>query len=142
MYILTKELKCPEPYDKLIHDKKECVKSCKDTKGHKYEFDLGFGKKCLSSCPENFVVPKNRPNYCTPECPKKSPFLLLDSLQCVLNCTISQRQNKLCITNYITKKEDNYNVYDLIIRQIRKELTNNFDNSLLNGNVIKENGVI
>ena len=139
-YKCTKELECPYPYDKLIHNKKECVKSCKETKGHKYEFEFGFGKKCLSKCPENFVELEKRPNYCTPECPKETPFLILASLKCVLNCTISQRQNKLCITNYITKKDDNFNIYDLVIEQIRNELKNNFDENVVNGNKIRENG--
>ena len=139
-YKCTKELECPLPYDKLIHGKKECVKSCKETKGHKYEFEFGFGKKCLSKCPENFVELEKRPNYCTPECPKETPFLILASLKCVLNCTITQRQNKLCITNYITKKDDNFNIYDLVIEQIRNELKNNFDEIVVDGNKIREKG--
>ena len=47
----------------MIPDKNECVKSCKETKEYKYEF--GLSNKCFSSCPENFVVKKDKPYYCS-----------------------------------------------------------------------------
>ena len=55
-YICTEKPQCPEQYNKLISDKNECVKSCKETKEYKYEF--GLSNKCFSSCPENFVEKK------------------------------------------------------------------------------------
>ena len=61
-YICTDKFECPEPYNKLIHEKNECVKSCQETKENRYEFN----NKCLKSCPENFVPVKEKVNFCTP----------------------------------------------------------------------------
>ena len=44
-YLCTEKLECPEPYNKLIEGKNECIKSCSETK--KYKYDFIFGNKCL-----------------------------------------------------------------------------------------------
>ena len=137
-YICTEKLECSKPYDKLIHGRKECVKLCSETKENKYEIEFGLIKKCLKRCPEPFYELEDRPNYCSSECPKDNPFLLLDSLECISNCSINQRQNKLCITNYINKKGETINIFDIIINQTRNELMNNFDKSVVDGNKINE----
>ena len=136
-YICTDKFECPESYNKLIHEKNECVKSCQETKENQYEFN----NKCLKCCPENFVPVKERANFCTPKCPKESPFLFLDSLKCTSSCTIKERQNNLCITNYITTKDDDFNIFDVVLEQVRYEIENNFDETVVNGNPIKENGL-
>ena len=69
----------------------------------------------------------------------KSVFKL-DTLKCTPSCTIRERQNNLCITNYFPKKEDNFNILDIVINQTRYELFNNFDPSVVNGKFIKEKG--
>ena len=105
-YICTEDLKCPEPYDKLIHGKNECIKSCDETNDYKYELTLG--KVCLANCNDNNLNEHyDSPFSCIPKCPQENPFLFVESLECVSYCSIKQRQNKLCITNYIYSKEVN-----------------------------------
>ena len=135
-YLCTEKAECPKGYNKLIHGKNECIKSCENTKEHKFEYN----NNCLIKCPENFIALKEKGNYCTPQCPKESPFLYLDSLKCTSGCTIIERQNKICIANYIPTKEDNFNILDKVIEQTRYELFNNFDPSVVNGKFIEENG--
>ena len=61
-YLCTEQLECPEPYNKLIDGKNECIKSCSETK--KYKYDI-LGYKCSKGCPEYFKKNKNNPYYCT-----------------------------------------------------------------------------
>ena len=61
-------------------------------------------------------------------------------MKCTPNCTIAERQNNLCVTNYFPNKEDNFNILDKVIEQTRYELLNNFDASVINGKFIKEKG--
>ena len=135
-YLCTESLECPKSHNKLIHGKKECFKSCEETKETKYE----FSNNCLKECPENFIVLEGTDNTCKAICPKENPFLYLDTLKCTSGCTILERQNNLCITNYFPKKEDNFNILDIVINQTRYELFNNFDTSVVNGKFIKERG--
>jgi hypothetical protein len=53
--ICTSNYKCPNNYDKLIEDKRECVFKCSKYQNYKYEFQ----KKCFSECPENSMVREN-----------------------------------------------------------------------------------
>ena len=134
-YICTRSLECPNTHKKLIIGKNECVKSCESTKETKFEFN----NNCLKECPENFIAFGND-NFCTPVCPKESPFLYLNTFKCTPSCTITERQNGLCIANYFPKAEDNFNILDKVIEQTRNELLNNFDPSVVNGKYIKEKG--
>ena len=112
-YTCTPELKCPKNYNKLILETKECINSTENS--------------------ENLF------NNSLPLCPKENPFLNIELLKCVYNCTIKERQNKICITNYVSSnQEDDYDIFDIIINQTRNELTNNFDESVINGIPIKE----
>ena len=142
-YFCTEKFECPEPYDKLIDGKNECVKSCINTKENKYEFENKLKKKCLIQCPEHYRLIKEIPNHCVPECSENNPFLSIEKFECTSTCSMMQRQNKLCITDYINqeKNNDDNNIYDLVINQIKNDLLNNFDESLVNGNIIHEKGI-
>ena len=135
-YQCTKDEKCPETHMKLFRENNVCVKSCTATQENKYEYN----NICLEECPLHFQELPQKPYYCFPSCPEDEPFLLIESLTCVLNCTISERQNKLCINGYIPKNIKDYNVFDKIIYQTKYELKNNFNESVVNGNPINENG--
>ena len=138
-YICTEKYECPKIYNKLIYDKNECIKSCNESSEYMYEIKLEFGNQCIMDCPENLQVTNE--NYCTKECLKDSPFMLIDSLNCVSTCTIEQRQNKFCMTNYNTKNQESNEVIDTVINQIRDQLINNFDESIVGEKQINENGV-
>ena len=135
-YHCTKNQKCPESHKKLILDKNECVKSCSETKEFKYEFE----QLCLKKCPQYFNQLDQKSFYCSGSCPKEKPFILIESVTCVLNCTINQRQNKLCITGYISENKADYYVFDTILEQTKNELTKNFSESVVNDNIITEGG--
>ena len=130
-------MQCPEPYDKIIYSKNECIKSCNETNTYKYE--VLISKVCLMECPENFYKTDDNPFSCIPKCPVEKPFLLVESYKCVSYCTIKQRQNKSCLTLNIFSEEANYHIFDEIINQIRNELLNEFDPSVVNGGIININ---
>ena len=62
-YLCTEKLKCPEPYNKLINGKNECIKSCSETSNNKYDFILG--NICLEKCPEYFSENDDNHFKCT-----------------------------------------------------------------------------
>ena len=131
-YECTEDYICPSKYPKFILGKDECVFSCKENNMHIYEYN----NICLKECPEYFS-PKDETLYCFPKCPKHLPFLSIIEMKCVNNCSISQRQNKLCITSYF---DPDYNdeIIDIVISQTRSELLNDFNSSVINGNIINE----
>ena len=138
-YYCTKELQCPNEYDKLIKDNNECKDDCKKDDIYKYEFQ----KRCYTKCPENTQLSKQISYYCIPQCPKEYPFEMVESQQCVKNCSISDRQKKLCITNYISEDKDSAEVQDQAINNIREDLTSGFDTSDIKSGkdvVIEEKG--
>ena len=72
-----------------------------------------------------------------------NPFEIISSQQCVKNCSISDRQKKLCITNYISDDKESAKVQDEAINNIREDLTSGFDTSEIESGgdvVIEEKG--
>ena len=95
----------------------------------------------VEKCPENFESSNDREGeqfYCIPNCPREKPFLLIYQAECSYNCSISERQNRKCITYY---QKGNFNAFDIIINQTRDELIYNFDKSVVNGNKINEKNI-
>ena len=135
-YECTEDYICPSKYPKLILEKNECVFSCQENKLYIYEYN----NICLLECPEYFETKDETPFYCFPKCPKNFPFLSIKEMECVDYCSISQRQNKLCITNYFDPDYNN-DIIDTVIDQTRSELLNDFNSSVINGNMINEYGV-
>ena len=89
----------------------------------------------------NYRLVTQIPNFCIQECSKENPFLLFEAYDCTSNCTIKQRQNKVCIRDFISKVEDNAEILDSIIKQTKNELLNNFNESVVNGEPILDGGV-
>ena len=133
-YQCTENEQCPESHQKLIREKNICAKSCEESKEYKFEYN----NICLQNCPSNFNELEQKPYYCFPSCPEEKPFILIESLDCVLNCSISERQNELCVSGYTPRNNSDYNVFNKILEQTKIELKNNFDNSVINGNPIYE----
>ena len=134
-YECTDDYLCPSDYPKFIIDKNECTYSCQENKEYIYEYN----NLCFKKCPDYFELRDDKPFFCFPKCPKDFPFLLIEAIKCVDYRTISQRQNKLCITAYFG--EDNNNIIDIVINQTRWELLNEFNYSVINGNAINETGI-
>ena len=100
--------KCENEYNKLILDKKECVKNCSLDDEYKYEFQ----KQCFKQCPENTEISKNKEFYCEVICDEEKPFERVEYQECVESCDINEMQLKKCITKYIsnnTSSEDKLN---------------------------------
>ena len=133
-YQCTENEQCPESHQKLIREKNICAKSCEESKEYKFEYN----NICLQNCPSNFNELEQKPYYCFPSCPEEKPFISIESLDCVLNCSISERQNELCVSGYTPRNNSDYNVFNKILEQTKIELKNNFDNSVINGNPIYE----
>ena len=129
-YQCTEELKCPDNYNKLIYDERRCVNNCNETEYNKYE----FRKVCYKSCPLELSYIFNENDYlCGFSCPFEKPFEKINDQICVSNCTIMERLNKLCITNYIGNKSDK--VQDKLMADIQEDIINSFDYKYLNENV-------
>ena len=165
-YLCTKSDECPDTHSKLIPEKNECVKpDITTTTEYKLEFseyveyysdsylkifttdfvmegdEIEYVEYSSDSYPKifttDFVEEEDEIN-----CPWYKPFLLKEKIQkCVYDCKIRERQNEICITDYINKKDDNFSTFDIILYQTRNELIINFDKSVINGNIIKEKGI-
>ena len=139
IYYCTHEFECPNDYNKLITDKNQCIEDCKIDLTYKYEFK----NKCYSKCPENTELSSAKDYYCNIKCPKEYPFEMINTQECVSNCTINQRKNNLCKINYINEEEGT-TAQDVAINNIRDDLTNNFDASDIDEEgdiVIEEKGI-
>ena len=115
-YFCTKTEECPEPYNFIIEDLRQCVKSCNETLGYFKQ----FRKSCYKKCP--LVISEERndnPYLCRLICPFELPFELVIPQVCVKTCTIMDRSQKLCITNNFENRtnlelqEILYNAYSL-----------------------------
>ena len=135
-YYCTKKAECPKEYSKLRLGNNQCIEDCSKDEIYKYEFQ----KKCYSKCPSN----TEKQNFnCKVKCPKEYPFELVNTQECVSNCSISDRQKKLCISNYISNDTDSSSVQDEVINNIKEDLTKGFDTSNIDKGeniVIEEKG--
>ena len=101
----TKDFECPNQYDKLIDDKRECVSNCNKDDDYKFEFK----KHCYSSCPLNSaerinineveIFSLNSRYFCKPICSKEVPFEMINTQECVKCCDFKDIINKSCILN-------------------------------------------
>ena len=135
-YICHNEVECPNHSPLLVDGTNECVKSCASTK-NKFE----FRNRCYKSCPMDSITIENK--YCKPFCPITRPFEMVKTQICVSSCYIMERFNSECITNHkIERKEELEVLSDLIMTDIRDDLTDTFDYNFIinNQSVIIEEG--
>ena len=129
-YYCTEEKKCPNNYNKIIEEKKECIDDCSKDNKYKYEFK----KKCYTNCtigPFNLI---NKGYLCEIKCPKDLPFELVKSQECISNCNINAFLLKLCIIKYEGIEE--LNIIDLFLNNILRGLeSNDLDINILKNNM-------
>ena len=124
-YICKNEDGCPPDLKYLIDGKKECINSCRDTK-YSYE----FRKKCYEKCPNESVPFSNQTgNYCRSDCPFEKPFEMVELEICVSKCTIMERYNKLCITNYNQNRTKE--IQDMVLADIQDDIADTFNYSFI-----------
>ena len=128
-YYCTISSSCPEIYDKLIPEKKTCVKKCDKGLDYRYE----FRHTCYENCPDKISVQsKNKKFYCEAICPKEFPFEIISTQYCVDSCSIYESQNGLCKINYESKEQtnsdkDNKEVENKAVKNIQEEMTKSLD---------------
>ena len=121
--------KCTKEFDKLILDKKECVKNCSQDDIYKYE----FRKQCFKKCPENTEVSRINEFFCEIICNENKPFERIETQECVENCDINEMQLDLCITKYFSNETNPENkIIDKKFESVENSLTSeNYNTSNL-----------
>ena len=77
---------CPDNYNKLIREKKECVKNCDLDEKYQYEFN----KTCYEKCPPNTKESSENKFYCEVICDENKPFEIITTQECVDYCDIEE----------------------------------------------------
>ena len=129
-YHCTEKKECPKNFSKLIHGDRRCVKNCTETKYTKYE----FRKECYEVCPPDKSFNESINDYfCKITCPFGEPFEMVKEQVCRENCTIEQRYDKECRTNYIGNRSVE-EVQNKVFIDLREDMTETFDYLSLNEN--------
>ena len=128
-FLCTNESKCPELFNKYVSPKKKCIDKCSEDNEFKYEYK----NNCYENCPKGTELINY--NYCKKEiCPEETPYLIVETNDCVKKCNISDILYKICMTN-----NPNINIINNNIEFIRNEIiSHNFD--LLLENITKGDG--
>ena len=89
-----------------------------------------FRHTCFKHCPYDSKNYTNKTGaYCNASCPFESPFEMVKTQYCVSNCTIMERYNGLCFTNY---DGDKFNeVQDMVLIDFKDNLIDGFDFSFI-----------
>lgn len=84
---------CPKDYNKLIIDKKECIKNCSLDDNNKYE----FRNTCYNKCPMNTEISAKNEFFCEIICDENNPFELIEEQKCVDFCDFELILLELCV---------------------------------------------
>ena len=122
-YYCTSDFSCPNNFNKLIPNKTQCIDKCSKDSIYSYEFN----HTCYEECPDN--TNKTNDFYCKLICSREYPYEIVMTQICVKNCTIAQRGNSACIINYKLEDENNKEVEDKEVENIKEELTSGFNTS-------------
>ena len=113
----TSDFSCPDGYNKLISDKKECINDCKKDTLYKYEYK----NKCYKKCPSPKTELIND-TYCSEICTKEKPYLNNLTHECVEKCNnkdvcFKYRRNEGDYKDDILEELDKFmfsiNIYDI-----------------------------
>lgn len=117
-YCCTSNAQCPQEYNKLIKNEKECINNC--TNDDKYQFE--YLNECYIKCPNGTKISKKNKYLCQIDCSEELPYEDTKTNQCVKSCSTIDLLNNLCILN-----NENVNFKDTIVT--------NFQNDILSGNM-------
>ena len=128
----TPELLCPTSiYILLIPKRKQYIDNCK--KDDEYQFE--FKRVCYKECPYNISeISQIDPFYCEAKCPREYPFEIVETQDCVNNCTITQRNKGICKINYQPDENEensevNKEIEEQAVENVKEELTKDFNTS-------------
>ena len=124
-YTCTDGPECPKNYGLIVKEIGQCVISCLNTEYYQYE----YRGNCYKECPPDSILLDPNKKTCKLSCPYERPFMIKSTGGCVSNCTINERKEKECVTNYFGNKT---NIQDIILNDIEEHLTDGkFDFSIL-----------
>ena len=86
IYYCTNDSFCPNEYNKLKLEKKECIKNCSLDNEYKYEFE----NICYKKCPEKSISSDDNKYFCETLCNDSYPFLIIKTQECVDYCDINK----------------------------------------------------
>ena len=114
-------------YELNLSNNINCYTSCTEDPTYKYQ----FRHKCYEECPNEISIKsETKEFYCEAKCPKKYPFEIIETQNCVNKCSISDSKRNLCIINYKPEKgENDKEAEEKAVDNIKEELTDNFDTS-------------
>ena len=96
-YFCTEKNICPNKYNKLIKNKKQCIDNCLMDDIYKFE----FRNECYKECPyPESKISNVNPNFCEVICTEEKPFVLIQEQKCVENCRINEIKNNLCVLKF------------------------------------------
>ena len=128
--ICTDDEECPPHYEYLVPDLRQCLKSCSDSDGY---FKI-FRKNCYKKCPPGESKEKDdNSNVCKVICPYDKPFIMVEKQICVASCTIMERKNKLCVTDYEVNRTVS-ELQNLVQTNIKEDLIDKFNFSVITNN--------
>ena len=142
VYQCTEENKCPDDFGKLINGTRECVKNCPDLLPSRgINQTMEYRKTCYKDCPVDNKLLIREGHLCRARCPNiDEPFEMVDEQICVPSCTIEQRVEEKCITNYFGNKSDE-EVQDKVLSYILNDIIDTFNYTYIDENtsvLIKE----
>ena len=106
--------------------KNKCIDDCSKDPDYPYE----FRHTCFQDCPHNISVKSETKDFhCEAICTKEYPFEIIETQNCVNNCTISERQKGLCRINFQPKDEESREAEEKAVENVKEELTKGFDTS-------------
>ena len=131
-YHCTEEPKCPYNYQRRIENETRCVKNCTDLLRQNKTFE--YRRVCYQECPVSPDLLILSGHICRASCPEfEEPFEMVDLQICVSNCTIMERKDRWCITNYVGNRT-NVEVQDKVWSNLLKDIVDNFNFSYVNEN--------
>jgi len=118
-YYCTDNSECPQEYDKLQIDRKQCIKDCSKEEITKYEFQ----HKCYEDCPPKSEKSLEKVFYCEAVCDEDNPFKLIETQECVNFCDINKILSGLCIMKYKDNETTEIKLQDKFLDNIDRGFT-------------------
>ena len=143
IYHCTEEPKCPSDFQRRIANETRCVKNCTDLLRQNKLFE--YRRVCYKECPVPDELLIRNGHICRARCPVfEEPFEMVDLQICVSNCTIMERKDGWCITNYYGNRT-NAEVQDKVWTNLMDDMIDTFNFSYVNENqniILEEKGHI
>ena len=116
------ENQCQKDKSKYISETKNCIDDCSKDDNYKYE----FRNNCYNKCPNKTKSSLDNIYLCEIECTYDFPYEIMETQNCVRNCSTINLFNNICKLNY--RNED---LEDNILNNFKNDLLSNIYDSFL-----------